>query len=267
MGSPYLSPYEDPAVHRRVSELIRKHSSNPEDVRRATLDKLDLAGATDVLDLGCGFGFWAQELAGRVAPGALFTGMDACDRDEAPYRSCIEAAGRRARFICTNLVSHLPFDDDSFDLVIAAYSLYFFVHILPEAARVLRPGGRLLAVTHSESSFVNLLETLGFAPASSPLIRRIREFSAENGEEQLSRSFERVERVDYLNSLHFSDSEHDDYLEYLHFKLPLLQPGAHYESGLTPELMERAGEALSKAGRIHVRKDDVLFHCGGPHVP
>ncbi len=85
MASPYLSPYEDPAAHAQVSALIRRHSSNPEDVRGALLERLDLERVEEILDLGCGFGFWAEVLARHSAPSARFTGIDACDRNECHY--------------------------------------------------------------------------------------------------------------------------------------------------------------------------------------
>ena len=263
MSSPYLSPYEDPAAHARMSALIRKHSSNRQDVRIATLGAIDLRSAKDILDLGCGFGFWAEELAGRVAPAARFTGIDACDGNGASYHRSVESRERRALFICASLVSLLDFDDDSFDLVIAAYSLYFFVHIIPEVARVLRPGGQFLAVTHSERSFAGLLSAMDLSGDASPLVHLIREFSSENGGALLARSFPRVERVDYLNTLSFDEEERGDFLAYLQFKLPLLHPGARYETGLPETLARRASESLRRSGRVTVNKDDTLFLCGG----
>jgi SAM-dependent methyltransferase len=264
MGSPYLSPYEDPTEHAHISALIRSHSSNHQDVRGAMLGSLDLHGADEILDLGCGFGFWAEELAGRVAPKARFTGIDACDGNERSYLRSLEPTGRRARFICADLVSDLPFDDDSFDLVIATYSLYFFVHIIPEVARVLRPGGRFLAVTHSEGSFAGLLGAMDLSGEQSPLMCLVREFSAENGEDLLAGSFPTVERVDYQNALSFEGEDQDDFLAYVQFKLPLLSPPERYDEGGPEALVRRASDWLRRSGRVIVEKDDTLFICGGP---
>jgi len=264
MGSPYLSPYEDPTEHAHISALIRSHSSNCQDVRGAMLSSLDLGNAQEILDLGCGFGFWAEELAGRVAPTARFTGIDACDANERSYLRTLEPTGRHARFLCADLVSDLPFGDDSFDLVIATYSLYFFVRIIPEVARVLRPGGRFLAVTHSEGSFGGLLGAMGLSGEDSPLICLVREFSAENGEALLAGSFPRVERVDYLNALSFNEEDHGDFLAYVRFKLPLLSPSPSYDEVRPEALTRRASDSLRQSGRVIVQKDDTLFICGGP---
>jgi SAM-dependent methyltransferase len=267
MASPYLSPYEDPAAHARISALIRHHSSNREDVRGAMLGSLDLGCVEEVLDLGCGFGFWTEEVADRVAPGAHFTGIDACDGNEHSYLRSVESTGRQARFIRADLDSHLSFEDASFDLVIAAYSLYFFVRIVPEVARVLRPCGQFLAVTHSERCFAGLLSAVELSDDDSPLLGLIRRFSAENGRSLLIRSFGRVKRVDYHNTLTFREEDRGDFLAYLQFKLPLLSPGAQYGKGLPEAVALRASESLRKRGRVTVRKDDALFVCGGPDGP
>jgi SAM-dependent methyltransferase len=262
MSRLHLSPYEDPAAHARVSALIRCHSSNPLDVRVAMLRSLDVSGAEAILDLGCGFGFWAEELARRVAPTALFTGVDACVDNEGAYLRTIQSTGRRARFLGARLSSRLPFDDDSFDLVVATYSLYFFVDIIPETARVLRPGGRLLAVTHTEASIAALLATVGLPGRDSPLLGLIRAFSAENGEPLLSRTFPRVERVDYRNALTFGEDDCEDLLDYLRFKLPLIGSQARLREEGLEDSIERACGALSHGG-VTFQKDDTLFVCGG----
>jgi ubiquinone/menaquinone biosynthesis C-methylase UbiE len=263
MASPYLSPYEDPAAHAHISALIRDHSSNTDDVRGATMRGLDLSDAREILDLGCGFGFWTEELAARVAPRARFTGIDACDGNEPSYLRTVEAQGRRARFICAHVASCLPFDDDCFDLVVAAYSLYFFVDILPEVARVLRPEGRFVAVTHSEASFVGLLRAMDLPPEDAALMRLLRTFSSESGGALLAHTFARVERVDYLNTLTFREDHREDLMEYLRFKIPLLEADALEETDLPEGLMARAADSLHRWGRVVVEKDDALFVCGG----
>ncbi len=265
MGSPCLSPYEDPEAHARISALIRRHSTNDRDVRVELLRSLDLAGVEDVLDLGCGFGFWAEDLAGRVAPGATLTGVDACDRNAAAYVRCVESRGRQARFVPAHLVSRLPFDDDSFDLVIAAYSLYFFAAVVPEVGRVLRPGASFLAVTHSERSFTGLLDAIGRECNECPLLRHLREFSSEGGEGLLAKTFSRVERREYTNTLTFEEKDLGDLLAYLAFKLPLVKPGARYGVELPDAFVQAASAALRDKGRLTVEKDDTLFVCGGAH--
>lgn len=265
MGSPYLSPYEDPEAHARISSLIRRHSTNGRDVREELLAPLDLSGARSILDLGCGFGFWAEELAARVAPGARFTGVDACEGNRDSYVRAVESRGRGAAFVPARLTTRLPFGDAAFDLVIAAYSLYYFAGVVPEVARVLRPGGTFLAVTHSEKSFAGLLRAVGLVQEECPLLRHLTAFSSERGREALAGCFARVERREYRNQLTFGEQDLGDLLAYLAFKLPMVRPGARFGVDLPDAFVEAASSALRRQGRLTVEKDDTLFVCGGAH--
>ncbi|AZG78713.1 methyltransferase domain-containing protein [Methylocystis rosea] len=101
-----------------------------------------VAGRT-VLDVGCGDGPLASELARR---GAIVTGLD---RDPA----MIAAARRRAAIEGAKLqlvegkAESLPFPDATFDAVLAVAVLCFVrdaERAVAEMARVLKPGGRLV---------------------------------------------------------------------------------------------------------------------------
>jgi len=117
-----LGEITDALEHRLISDLLGP-----------------LAGER-LLDVGCGDGLLASQLARR---GALVTGLDADAemlaaakrRMAAPYHL---AAGR---------AESLPFADASFDGVVAVTVLCFVrgaERALAETARVLKPGGRLV---------------------------------------------------------------------------------------------------------------------------
>jgi SAM-dependent methyltransferase len=95
------------------------------------------AGAT-VLDVGCGSGEFCELAA---AHGARVSGIDAAEAMVAVARRRLPDADLRV-----GPIEHLPWPDDTFDLVTGFNSLQFtadFVAALTEVARVTRRGGRV----------------------------------------------------------------------------------------------------------------------------
>jgi SAM-dependent methyltransferase len=97
----------------------------------------------DVLDAACGTGRYAIPLA---QAGARVTGLDGSEE-------MLAHARRKAAERCLSLdlqtgdLHALPFEDESFDLVLSALALCHVPDLVPvmtEFARVLRPGGRLI---------------------------------------------------------------------------------------------------------------------------
>lgn len=100
-------------------------------------------------------------------------------------------------------VQDMPFEDGAFDAAVAAWMLYHVPdrdRALAELARVLRPGGPLIAITNGRRQLAELYDLIGAERLDSS-------FSSENGEEQLVRHFSSVERVDLEPLAHFADRE------------------------------------------------------------
>jgi SAM-dependent methyltransferase len=97
----------------------------------------------DVLELGCGAGQWSVWLAGR---GARVTGLDLSTNQLAHARRSAAAAGAVIALLQASAEA-LPFAARSFDLVLSDHGAMSWGdpdRTLPEAARVLRPGGWLV---------------------------------------------------------------------------------------------------------------------------
>jgi cytosine/adenosine deaminase-related metal-dependent hydrolase/ubiquinone/menaquinone biosynthesis C-methylase UbiE len=94
----------------------------------------------DVLDAGCGTGRWLTYLAER-APRSL-TGVDVSEQ-------MLAAAGRKLGKLCDRKLGScaaLPVADESVDLMLSSFVLSYVDDLeasIAEAARVMRPGGRL----------------------------------------------------------------------------------------------------------------------------
>ncbi|HEV7938682.1 MAG TPA: class I SAM-dependent methyltransferase [Solirubrobacteraceae bacterium] len=106
----------------------------------------DLEGR-DVLDIGCGFGWF--ELYGLARGVHSITGIEITERDLETARANVNAPNVRLQ---TASATNLPFDDASFDTVVCWEVLeHIPVNTEPQAfqeiARVLRPGGHLYLST------------------------------------------------------------------------------------------------------------------------
>jgi SAM-dependent methyltransferase len=147
-----------------------------------------------VLEAGCGEG----ELSERIQK-ELDAEVVAVDQSE----RMVELARARGVDARVGDVQDLPFADGSFDVAIAAWMLYHVPDLdlaLSELARVLRPGGRLVAATNAADHLREMLELAGIDDFDFS-------FRAENGAEILARHFSRVETIDASGTVTFRDAE------------------------------------------------------------
>jgi len=106
----------------------------------------DLRPGEVVLDLGSGAGADVLISARRVAPGGRAFGLDMTEEMLELARDNAEAAGVDNVEFLKGYLEDIPLPDDSVDVVISNCVINLAVDknlVLAEAARVLRPGGRL----------------------------------------------------------------------------------------------------------------------------
>ena len=117
--------------------------------RRRAADRAELRPGDTALDICCGTGDLALELAGRVAPDGRVVG---CDFSEPMLDLAREKAERRgvqgARFEWADALE-LPYDAERFDAVTVGFGVRNLADLdrgLSEMARVLKPGGRVVVL-------------------------------------------------------------------------------------------------------------------------
>jgi ubiquinone/menaquinone biosynthesis C-methylase UbiE len=116
----------------------------PESELRALGDPRD----RDILEIGCGAARWSIAL-GRA--GARAVGLDLSPAQLTHARRLLRPRDDRVRLVRGN-AEELPFDRSSFDVVFCDWGAMTFCdpyRTVPEAARVLRFGGRLVFATSS----------------------------------------------------------------------------------------------------------------------
>jgi SAM-dependent methyltransferase len=120
----------------------------------------DVAGL-DVVELGCGTAYFSAWLAKR---GARPVGVDPTPAQLATARRLQHETGIEFPLI-EAIGEDVPLPDSSFDLALSEYGASLWAdpyRWIPEAARLLRPGGRLIFLTNSTISVLCMtLEGVG----------------------------------------------------------------------------------------------------------
>ena len=126
------------------------------------LERLALRGDETVLDAGCGSGRVTQKLLERL-PGGRVVAFDASSTMLEEARRRLAPAGERVAFVHADLLdltAQLLGDDAPLDAVFST-ATFHWIHdhdrLFTSLARVLRPGGRLVAQCGGEGNIAALL--------------------------------------------------------------------------------------------------------------
>lgn len=220
--------------------LHERFSTSPEPFPRWVFDRVQLPARADILEVGCGNGnLWAANRE-RIPSGWRLTLTDFSQGmiDEVQTR-----LGDSATYGVAD-IQELPFTSGSFDSVIANHMLYHVPDLeqaLAEIARVLRPGGIVIATT-------NGLDHLRELRAHS--VQWSRSFALENGAPQLERFFRDVEVELFPGALEVTEIE-----PVLDFVRSLGTPS----SDDLAKLAAQARAEIARRGSFHVTTLTGLF--------
>lgn len=254
--------YKDSA---NLNARIRLHdlfSANKHGSYGWLFDHFKLPRDARILELGCGPAtLWVKNLD-RVPDGWCTTLTDFSLGMLEDARRNLGENANRFNFEVVDAQS-IPFEDQSFDAVIANYMLY---HIpdrpkaFSEIQRVLKPGGRFYAAASGARHMVELDELLArFNPQLVPLASGIVQgFTLENGREQIEPWLSYVKLYRFEDSLVVTEAE------------PLVN---HVLSsiGKREALGDRLGEfthfvegEIASKGSIRIGKEEGLFEAIKP---
>lgn len=151
-----------------------------------------------LLDVGCGRGWFGARVQRE-----LDSDVVAIDQSE----RMVELARTEGVDARVADVQALPFGDGEFDCVSAHWMLYHVPDIqlgLSEIARVLEPGGTLVAITNGRDHLIEMWQAVG---AGDLRAARDVAFATDNGAEALRPHFSRVECVDAGGTVTIEDRD------------------------------------------------------------
>jgi ubiquinone/menaquinone biosynthesis C-methylase UbiE len=137
---------------------LRARSEDEAMARSTYLDLIAVAAGERALDVGCGSGVVARDMARRVAPRGVAVGVDPSPALLAVARELADRDGiGQSLELREGDARALPFADGEFDVVIAATALSHIPdgeRAIPELIRVTRPGGRVGVFDRDPDSFI-----------------------------------------------------------------------------------------------------------------
>jgi ubiquinone/menaquinone biosynthesis C-methylase UbiE len=257
--------------------IIKTYSTNKNDIRDISLAGMNLTKVKRVLELGCGYGFFIEKLKGMLHDSAVIIGIDMVENNREPFLHSVASIQYKGEFITGQAEIIREMTNESFDLIITSYSLYFFPHLMSDISRILSPTGAFIAITHSENTLHEAIQIIkkcmnkfGILVEEETVLNKLfYSFSVENGNDQLNEYFSKIEKINYSNSMIFNSENISDCIFYIQKKKNLIykeviekMPGKIEETEQCVE--SNIVEYTRKHGEMKLNKDDGVFRCFGP---
>ena len=174
------------------------------------LKQLPLKDTVRVLEIGCGNGaLWKENL--HVLPENIHITLT--DISEGMLRDARESIGKDTRFSYAKVdCHHIPYEDNTFDIVIANHVLFYFEDVdavIEECKRVLSPKGTFLCSTYSSEHMKEITDLVQEFHEDIVLSNEClyEVFGLENGKEILQRHFKEVEMRKYEDRIEVNEAE------------------------------------------------------------
>lgn len=250
--------YKDSSNLDARIDLHQRFSTNKYGWFRWIFDTLqNLPADAKVLELGCGHGLMWKENTDRIPSEWDITLSDlSSGMLDSAWRNLV-VTGRNYKFKEID-AQEIPFEDETFDAVIANHMLY---HVpdrpkaICEIKRVLKTGGHFFATTVGENHLKEITDWFRKIHKSEVWDSFSHLFTLENGLDQLKLFFPNVTVSRYGDNLHVTELE------------PLI---AYFRSGVRAgelsddeftKLRSDLEKELKEKGRIFITKDSGLFEA------
>lgn len=250
--------YKDASRLNARIELHRRFSTQSLPWQPWIFEHFNLAPGSRVLELGCGpADLWNENLE-RVPEDCQITLSDFSDGMLQTAHNRLGESEKSFTFQVIDAQS-IPFEDNSFDCVIANHMLYHVpdrARALAEIRRVLRPTGHLYATTNGEAHLQEIRQLSAEAGLDESALNPLA-FTLENGPEQLTPWFSQIELHEYENSLAVTEAE-----PLVAFILSCAHPDSVTEEKIQT-LRKLIEQGLAKDSVISITKASGLFEASG----
>lgn len=198
-------------LNTRIS-IHDKYSVNKQGFGNWIVANYEIMPGMRVLELGCGSGFmWV----GHENVIAKCSELVLTDFSEGMLATARRNVGELENVTYKQVdIQNIPFEENSFDVVIANMMLYHVPDLqkgLTEVARVLKPEGKFYCATGGEHGVMEQVEEM-LRPYGVDY-RHSLNFSLQNGREKLASVFSEIEMLEYVDALEVTDAQ--DLVDYV----------------------------------------------------
>jgi len=235
-----------------------RFSTNPNGWFNWVFDTLvRLPADSKILELGSGPGLLWKSVIDRIPPGWKITLSDLSPGMlDAAWRNLV-VTGRPFQFKEIDAQA-IPFEDETFDVVIANHMLYHVpdrTKAIAEVKRVLKPGGHFIATTVGEKHMHEIMDWFRRIHEAAVWESFVVDFTLENGMEQLQPFFSQVAFSRYEDNLQVTEIQ--PLMDYILSSIRVQElPKEKLEL-----LRQNLEKELQEKGSIFITKDSGLFEA------
>lgn len=256
----WLEQYKNASNLRARIRIHELYSTNNEGWMHWYFRHIEIPEKSKILELGCGdASLWAKNID-CIPEGWDITLTDFSQGMLKDARKMLGENAGRFKFKQADAQS-IPFEDESFDVVIANHMLYHVPDIdraFSEIYRVLRHAGLLYASTVGKNHMAEMREIAARFGSQDITVKSwdyTKKFQLENGGKQLQKWFDAVELKRYEDNLIVT--EPGPLIDYI-FSMPGNEREL-FDRAKLERLTEFLKDEISKSGGIYIRKDTGFF--------
>lgn len=239
-------------LNTRIS-IHDKYSVNKQGFGNWLASNYDIEDGMRVLELGCGSGImWVghKDIISKCSELIL------TDFSEGMLDTARGNVGNLPNVTYRQVdIQEIPFEENSFDVVIANMMLYHVPDLqkgLSEVARVLKPSGKFYCATGGEHGIMERVDEM-LKPYGVDCHYNL-SFSLQNGAGQLAPYFSQVEMLEYIDALEVTDAQ--DLVDYVFSGITIAK-----RCKLAPEEVRAIFENNMVDGVLRLPKEAGTFVC------